>query len=118
MWLGGDTGNGLRYGKFWDGEAKRKKLAHRYSFEIHAGAIPGGLELDHTCRIPKCVNPEHLRLCTRVDNMKNRKDYRLKTNGKLICGKGHVIEGDLAYIRPDGRIDCRGCSGRKARHTK
>lgn len=36
--------------------------AHRYSWEIHNGEIPGGYIVVRTCRRGACVRPEHLRL--------------------------------------------------------
>lgn len=114
LWTGGDTGNGLRYGKFWDGT--RKVLAHRYAYITHYGDIADGLEVDHICRVPKCVNPEHLRLLTRTQNMRNRDDYRTKSDGSMVCNKGHHMTDEIKYVRPDGRIECRVCINRpKAR---
>jgi hypothetical protein len=34
--------------------------AHRVSFEFFVGAIPYGWQLDHVCRNPSCINPDHL----------------------------------------------------------
>lgn len=117
LWTGGDTGNGLRYGKFWDGT--RKVLAHRYAYSINFGDIPEGLEVDHVCRVPKCVRPDHLRLLTRTQNMRNRNDCRLKADGKIVCNRGHEISGNNVYTRPDGRIECRVCIHRpNARNKK
>ena len=34
--------------------------AHRLVYEILVGPIPPGLVIDHLCRTPACVNPQHL----------------------------------------------------------
>lgn len=44
------------------------RLAHRASYEQFVGPIPEGLQLDHLCRVPSCVNPEHLEPVTHAEN--------------------------------------------------
>lgn len=46
--------------------------SHRFSFELANGTIPDGVEIDHTCHNPACVNPGHLRLATHKQNCENR----------------------------------------------
>ena len=46
--------------------------AHRYSWERSNGPVPDGLFIDHACRVPACVNTEHLRLSTKAQNGANR----------------------------------------------
>lgn len=43
--------------------------AHRWVYEQRIGAIPDGLELDHLCNTPRCVNPAHLEPVTHEENM-------------------------------------------------
>lgn len=42
------------------------------SYTIHKGAVPEGMCVDHICRNPGCVNPDHLRLATYKQNSENR----------------------------------------------
>lgn len=69
VWTGGD--NGLGYGRMR--VSGSLMYAHRYAWERVNGAIPDGLEIDHTCHNPACCNVEHLRLADRKNNMANRR---------------------------------------------
>lgn len=44
-------------------------LAHRVAWTLVNGEIPEGLEVNHKCWNPACVNVEHLNLATRSENM-------------------------------------------------
>lgn len=66
FWLG--HRDRLGYGHFhFHGQ---KALAHRRCFEATIGPVPEGLELDHLCRAPSCVNPAHLEPVTHRENIK------------------------------------------------
>ncbi len=58
----------------WRGRAEAgyglagKTYAHRLSWELHRGAIPAGLHIDHLCFVKTCVNPDHLELVTGAEN--------------------------------------------------
>jgi hypothetical protein len=75
------------------------------------GAIPDGLELDHLCRNPSCVNPDHLEAVTHQVNMSRAVPYRrsVRTN---TCKHGHSL--DDAYLnRSGGGRVCRTCAIQK-----
>jgi hypothetical protein len=60
--------------------AGRQYLAHRVVYERHKGAIPEGLELDHTCPAgpnKACVNPDHLDPVTHAVNLQRSKQAKL-----------------------------------------
>ena len=67
LWRGARRGDG--YGAFQVGY--RQIAAHRYSYELHHGAIPEDMVVMHVCDVPLCVNPEHLRLGTQADNQRD-----------------------------------------------
>ncbi len=48
----------------------RTVYAHRYAYELLVGPIPEGLTLDHLCRVPACVNPDHLEPVTKAENIR------------------------------------------------
>lgn len=45
------------------------RFAHRVAYEDFVGPIPDGLQLDHLCRVPACVNPLHLEAVTPQTNV-------------------------------------------------
>ena len=46
------------------------RVAHRVIYEMLVGSVPEGMVIDHLCRVPACVNPEHLEVVTQQQNVK------------------------------------------------
>lgn len=56
-------------------------IAHRYVYEQVVGPIPDGLQLDHLCRNPGCVNPDHLEPVTAAENLRRAREARKRGPG-------------------------------------
>lgn len=52
------------------------RKAHVVAWEERNGSVPDGLELDHTCKNRKCINPDHLEPVTHRENL--RRSSRMK----------------------------------------
>lgn len=94
LWTGSVKPDG--YGSLWvDG---RIIGAHRVSYELLRGPIPKGHEIDHLCRVPGCVNPDHLEAVTHRENMLRSKSPVADHARRTHCPKGHPLSGDNVYI--------------------
>lgn len=62
----------------------KNHLAHRVSFEWAKGSIPKGMDIDHKCCNRSCVNPDHLRACTRSENIRNKLSTKNRTGYKGV----------------------------------
>lgn len=59
-----NTREGGRHVRHW---------AHKLAFEVLRGEpVPKGMELDHKCRHRDCINPGHLEIVTKAENLKRR----------------------------------------------
>lgn len=66
LWTGAKTDKGYGILK----SQGRVRRVHRLAYEIANGPA-GGLQVDHSCRIRHCINPEHLRPATNKQNREN-----------------------------------------------
>lgn len=98
--------NNKGYGVFTDA-GSHKVYAHRFAYEHVNGPVPDGLELDHLCRNPACVNPAHLEAVSRAENMRRM----LETTVGETCQRGHMFTPANTYSPPSNpnRRMCRRC---------
>lgn len=110
------------YGQIhWRGRSWR---AHRVAYTLAKGEIPSGLDVLHGCDNPPCVNPDHLRVGTDSDNIRDsfvrgRRDpaRSVRNLEPLIerkrmatgCIRGHAWTPENTAYRPDGTRRCRAC---------
>lgn len=134
LWLGGQTKQG--YGQLY--VSGRMYGAHRISYTVLVGEIPEGLHLDHLCRVPLCVNPDHLEPVTQGENNARRyiqvitpaereakylasgtpsngrrgKPYKLPMSQRDTCKHGHKIAevGTVVHNNSGKPVEiCIGC---------
>jgi hypothetical protein len=94
VWTAAQTSRG--YGLIIDG--RRRLQAHRLSYELHKGGIPKKLVVRHKCDKPLCVNPAHLELGTRGDNVRDR-DGRNRTAKGSRSGMAVLNEPQARLIK-------------------
>ena len=103
LWLGSIIRNG--YGRFFvDG---KYRLAHRVSYQWFVGEIPEELQIDHLCRIRKCVNFIHLEVVTGRENVR-RGNTGMHQKIKTSCPQGHEYDDENTKIYKNTR-SCREC---------
>lgn len=100
---------------------KERDFPHHWAYRAMVGPIPTEpvrLEIDHECHSTdpecdlgvadhhrRCVNPDHLRLVTRAENMAGSHQAQ-----KSHCVNGHPFEGDNLFVDAKGRRKCRTCN--------
>lgn len=98
MWTGATN---TRYPVFALGGRGNMGYAHRFSFELNVGPIPDGYEIDHLCRVPLCVRPDHLEAVTPQENKRRTRTAQ--------CQRGHERIAENVWIGPRGEHRCIPC---------
>lgn len=100
------------YGKLGTAKGCPDRCAHRAAYILVRGPIPDGLELDHTCENPPCVNPAHL------DPVTVQEHARRGVARRTHCKKGHELTPGNTFHRPEGGRRCRICRNEKDRRRR
>lgn len=90
------------------------ELGHRFAYKLLVGAIPSDRVLDHLCRNPACVNPDHLESVTVRENTIRGIGPSALNAKKNECHRGHTFDVANTYIYR-GRRHCKECQRERVR---
>lgn len=131
-WLWQGTIDREGYPRIWVGNKvesdKVTRQAHRVSYEVYVGPIPGDLPLDHVCHTDdascaggdscthrRCINPRHLEPVTPLENAARQRRSPART-----CANGHEMTPENTLLkqrrnRPNPARNCRICTNESQR---
>ena len=115
-WIGSKMDKG--YGNFtlsiFNSNHPKTKYAHRISYEYFHKENIGSFTIDHLCRNPVCVNPDHLEKVTLRENVLRGISPAAQQARRTHCIYGHPFSEENTYHRPDRKIsrNCRICKQR------
>ena len=78
--------------------------SHRYAWERENGPIPNGMEIDHICHNPACVNTDHLRLATHDQNVRNLSGPDSDNKYSKVRNVGKVGDRWRVRVTKDGTV--------------
>lgn len=111
LWGGSVRADGyatFTVGSTLDG-TRRTIYVHRFAYEQAKGPVPAGLVLDHLCRKPSCVNPDHLEAVPQRTNILRGEAIHATNAAKTHCDQGHPFDEANTRITKEGWRDCRRC---------
>lgn len=115
-WLG--SKGPLGYGQF--SIKNRGVRAHRAIWELVGHTFNPLKCLDHLCRNPSCVNPDHLEEVTHLENVRRgevSKVQKARHARRTHCKHGHEFNEQNTYQDRLGR-SCRACKADWARRDR
>lgn len=105
IWKGANKGNG--YGHFSMGG--RSMPAHRASYALFVSEPKQGMDICHTCDNRACVNPSHLFLGSRLENMRDCMAKGRIARGEALGNRkgsagpaAKLTDDEVRFIRSSG----------------
>jgi HNH endonuclease len=93
-------------------------MAHRVVYETLVGPIPDGLVIDHLCRNPRCVRPDHMEPVTNQVNVLRGIGITALRKQKTHCPAGHAYSLENTRYSKEGKRNCRTCARDRYRRMK
>lgn len=89
-----------------EGRNGRTRRAYQVQFEQRHGPVPLGKQLDHLCRVPACVNPDHLEPVTAAENVRRGAATKLKEAEVREIGHQRSARAFLLLATASRRAKC------------
>lgn len=111
------TDNLRRRATFMPGHFGRRSIyAYRFAFYLKHGRYQKkGMHLDHLCREPRCVNPDHLEEVTgRENTLRGMNPWIVRR--REIAATGRCKHGHVGQYTKNGKgqYKCKGCKKMRA----
>ena len=88
---------------------KKKQYAHRVSWSERFGPISPGMQIDHLCRTPACINPDHLEPVTQRTNILRGVGVSAQRARQTHCSRGHEFTEANTRVTSRNQRMCRAC---------
>lgn len=100
--------NTYGYGQFW--YDKKLVLAHRFIYcHVNNIELSTSQELDHICKNRACVNPIHLRIVSKSENVLSGNGITAINARKTHCKRGHEFTPENTFMN-GGTRHCKICA--------
>lgn len=110
LWQGYTTSGG--YGIIsWKGTPVG---VHRLMYELYVEPIPKGLEIDHLCSEPSCMNPKHMEPVTHAENQLRR----AKRITHCVHEHEYTKENTAYYTKHSKGKRCRICDNLRSQEYR